>query len=466
MHIHILGICGTFMGGVAALAKAAGHRVSGSDLNVYPPMSTQLSDLGIEVQQGYLPRHLDPAPDCVVVGNVMSRGNEAVEYLLDSGIPYSSGPEWLHRNVLRDRWVLAIAGTHGKTTTASILAWILDHAGFEPGFLIGGIPVNFGMSARLGQSPFFVVEADEYDCAFFDKRAKFVHYHPRTLVLNNLELDHADIYPDLQAIAWQFHQLLRTVPRQGKIILNAGDANLQDVLEQGCWTPTESFSASPQTKADWRQSGQHDPAFRDFEFEVDGKPAGRVVSPLSGVHNLENILAAMAAARHAGVPVYAAVDALAEFRGVKRRMEVKAETAGITIYDDFAHHPTAIAKTLDGLRRIVGGKRVVAVLEPRSNTMRMGVHGDRLPQSLCEADRVWMYKPPNLTWNIEESSTILGDKLRIASDVGELVRELVAELRRGDQVLVMSNGDFGGLHARLIAALGGTGRHPDPGQDD
>ena len=454
MHIHILGICGTFMGGIAALAKAVGHRVSGSDQNVYPPMSTQLADLGVEVQQGYLPRHLDPAPDCVVVGNVMTRGNPAVEYLLDSRIPFTSGPEWLYQHVLRERWVLAVAGTHGKTTTASILAWILEHAGLAPGFLIGGIPVNFGVSARLGEAPFFVVEADEYDCAFFDKRAKFVHYHPRTLILNNLELDHADIYQDLEAIAWQFHQLLRIVPGQGKVIVNAGDGNLMDVLERGCWTPTEKFSASPELEADWRQVGRHDPAFREFEFEVDGQPAGRVVSALSGEHNLENILAAMAAARHAGVPVHAAVDALAEFRGVKRRMEVRAEIAGVTVFDDFAHHPTAIAKTLDGLRRIVGEKRIIAVLEPRSNTMRMGIHGDKLPQSLSGADLVWMYKPPNLAWNIEGSSTILGDKLRIVSDIGELIQDLAVELRPGDQVVVMSNGDFGGLHGRLIAVLG------------
>jgi UDP-N-acetylmuramate: L-alanyl-gamma-D-glutamyl-meso-diaminopimelate ligase len=452
MHLHILGICGTFMGGIAAIARAAGHRVTGSDQNVYPPMSTQLAQLGIEVVQGFDAAQLDPAPDVVVVGNVMSRGKPVVEALLERNIPFVSGPEWLSRSVLHDRWVLAVAGTHGKTTTASMLAHILDHAGLAPGFLIGGVPGNFDVSARLGSAPFFVIEADEYDTAFFDKRAKFVHYRPRTLVLNNLEFDHADIYPDLESIQRQFSHLLRIVPGSGLIVNNAADANLDEVIARGCWTPREGFASHGAGGARWsaRLAGED---HSRFEVLFDGKPLATVHWSLLGAHNVDNALAAIAAARHAGVPVAHSAAALAEFRGVKRRMELTGTAAGVSIYDDFAHHPTAIATTIDGLRRRIGKARLLAVLEARSNTMRMGVHRETLAPSLAAADAVYLYAPPDLGWDAGAVARQVGAKAATEATIDSLLARLGAEVRSGDHVLIMSNGGFGGLHGRLLAAL-------------
>ncbi|MFO1378262.1 MAG: UDP-N-acetylmuramate:L-alanyl-gamma-D-glutamyl-meso-diaminopimelate ligase [Steroidobacteraceae bacterium] len=453
MHVHILGICGTFMGGIAALAKAAGHRVTGSDANVYPPMSTQLEALGIGLIEGYDPAQLDLDPDVVVVGNVMSRGRPIVERLLDSGRPYTSGPEWLAREVLQGRHVIAVAGTHGKTTTTSLVAWILEHAGLEPGFLIGGSPSNFDFSARLGapDAP-FVVEADEYDTAFFDKRAKFVHYRPRTAILNNLEFDHADIYPDLAAIQQQFHLLLRMVPGGGRLVVNAAAPALAEVIARGCWTPQERFTSRSGLAADWTA----EPVAADCsEFEVlaAGARVGRVRWDMIGDHNVDNALAAIAAARQAGVEPARAVAALGAFRGIRRRMEVRGSAGGITVYDDFAHHPTAIATTLAGLRRRVGAARIVAVLEPRSNTMKLGVQRDELPASLGAADRVWFHRPADLGWDLQAVAERLDGRGAVATDVGSLVTSLAAELRPGDHVLVMSNGGFGGLHEKLLEAL-------------
>ena len=453
MHVHILGICGTFMGGIAALAQAAGHRVTGSDANVYPPMSTQLEALGVGLIEGYDPAQLDLDPDVVVVGNVMSRGRPIVERLLDSGLPYTSGPEWLAREVLQGRHVIAVAGTHGKTTTTSLVAWILEHAGLKPGFLIGGSPANFEFSARLGgaDAP-FVVEADEYDTAFFDKRAKFVHYRPRTAILNNLEFDHADIYPDLAAIQQQFHLLLRMVPGGGRLVVNAAAPALEEVIARGCWTPRERFTGRAGLAADWTA----EPVAADgSEFEVlhAGARVGRVRWDMIGDHNVDNALAAIAAARQAGVEPARAVAALGAFRGIRRRMEVRGSAGGITVYDDFAHPPPAIATPLAGLRRRVGGARIVAVLEPRSNTMKLGVQRDELPGSLLVADRVWFHRPPDLGWDLQAVADRLGGRGAVATDVDSLVARLVAELRPGDHVLVMSNGGFGGLHDKLLVAL-------------
>jgi UDP-N-acetylmuramate: L-alanyl-gamma-D-glutamyl-meso-diaminopimelate ligase len=454
MHVHILGICGTFMGGIAAIAKAAGHRVTGSDRNVYPPMSTQLESLGIELTSGFEAAQLRPAPDVVVVGNVMTRGVPVVEALLDSGIPYASGPEWLAREVLRDVHVLGVAGTHGKTTTSSILAWILEHAGLNPGFLIGGVPGNFSVSARLGGRHYFVIEADEYDTAFFDKRAKFVHYRSRTLILNNLEFDHADIYENLGAIQKQFHHLVRTVPAAGRILWNAGDANLAATLAMGVWTPREGFARAPGQDVAWSLDVEDGGDFSKFVVLEGGRPAGTVKWSLLGAHNAENALAAIGAARHAGVSVAQSIAALAEFKGVKRRMELRGEVQGVAVYDDFAHHPTAIASTIDGLRRKVGGKRIVAVLEPRSATMRMGVHRDTLAPSLAAADAVWMFAPPDLGWDADAVVASLGAKGKLARSMEDLVAGLAGGARAGDQVLIMSNGGFGGLHGKLLEALG------------
>jgi UDP-N-acetylmuramate: L-alanyl-gamma-D-glutamyl-meso-diaminopimelate ligase len=455
MHVHILGVCGTFMGGIAAIARTAGHRVTGSDRNVYPPMSTQLEALGIELVEGYEAAQLDPAPDVVVVGNVMTRGQPVIEALLDRGIPYASGPEWLSREVLRDRWVLGVAGTHGKTTTSSLLAWILEYAGLQPGFLIGGVPANFDTSARLGAAPFFVIEADEYDTAFFDKRAKFVHYRPRTLILNNLEYDHADIYPDLAAIQRQFHHLVRTVPGGGRIIWNAADERLKETLAMGRWTPCEGFASQPVQGAHW--TGRAAGGVEDFSrFEVLelGLAKGMVQWGLIGAHNMENALAAIAAACHAGVTIERAIEALNSFAGVARRMQLRGEVNGVRVYDDFAHHPTAIATTIDGLRRRVGSARIVAVLEPRSNTMRMGVHRDSLAGSLAGADEVWLYTPADLGWDAGAVLAELGGRGHGSSDVGALARDLAQSLRPGDHALIMSNGGFGGLHGKLLAELG------------
>lgn len=453
MHVHILGICGTFMGGIAAIAKAAGHRVTGSDRNVYPPMSTQLEALGIELIQGFDAAQLKPRPDVVVVGNVMTRGAPVIEALLESDIPYTSGPEWLAREVLSGVHVLGVSGTHGKTTTSSMLAWILEHAGFNPGFLIGGVPGNFPVSARLGGKKFFVIEADEYDTAFFDKRAKFVHYHARTLILNNLEFDHADIYENLAAIKKQFHHLVRTVPGSGLILWNGSDENLRAMLAMGAWTPREAFARGAGAGITWSLEVPDGGDFSKFVVLESGKPVGTVRWDLLGAHNAENALAAIGAARHAGVPVVQAIEALAGFRGVKRRMELRGEVAGVAVYDDFAHHPTAIATTLDGLRRKVGGKRIVAVLEARSATMKMGVHRDTLAPSLAAADVVWMFAPPDLGWDAAAVARSLGAKGHWAATLDDLLRGLLAAVASGDQVLIMSNGGFGGLHGKLLDAL-------------
>jgi UDP-N-acetylmuramate: L-alanyl-gamma-D-glutamyl-meso-diaminopimelate ligase len=454
MRIHILGICGTFMGGVALLARQHGVQVSGSDANVYPPMSTQLSEQGIELSEGYAAAHLDPPPDCVVVGNALSRGNAAVEYMLDQGLAYTSGPQWLSEQVLHDRWVLAVAGTHGKTSTASILAWILEYAGLTPGFLIGGVPVNFGISARLGSGPFFVVEADEYDTAFFDKRSKFVHYHPRTLILNNLEFDHADIFPDLAAIQTQFHHLVRTVPGNGLIITNGADANLDTVLERGCWTPVERVSLQAGS-AQWQGRKQSTDG-RCFDVQLDGKHLGTVNWGQLGDHSIHNALAAIAAARHAGVPVAQAIDALAEFRGVRRRLEVRGEVNGITVYDDFAHHPTAIATTLQGLRRRVGNARILLLLEPRSNTMRMGVHRDSLAASLQGADCIWLHQADDIEWSLSDTLRNCVVPVAVKDSVDDILGDVVRQALPGDHILVMSNGAFGGIHEKIIKALQNT----------
>ncbi len=446
MHIHILGICGTFMAGIAAIAREAGHRVTGSDAAAWPPMSTQLEQLGITVMQGYAPAHLEPRPDIVVVGNVVSRGNAAMEYVLDAGLPYTSGPQWLAENVLHGRHVLAVAGTHGKTTTTSILAWLLEHAGLAPGFLVGGVPQNFGISARLGQSPYFVIEADEYDTAFFDKRSKFVHYRPRTCVLNNLEYDHADIFPDLASIERQFHHLIRTVPRSGRLVVNGGDANLARVLDQGCWSERVYFDRDDAWCARPREGG--------FELLIDGRSQGLVRTPLAGAHNRANVLAAFAAAQHVGVPLATLIEGLAQFRNVRRRLERVGEARGVEVYDDFAHHPTAIAVTLAALRER-GPGRILAVLEPRSNTMRLGTHAGELAHSLRDAELCFVYARPDLKWDAGAALAPVGARLRVHAELDALVAAVVASAQPGDRVLVMSNGDFGGVHGRLLRALGG-----------
>jgi len=452
MHLHIIGICGTFMGGVAALARAAGHRVTGCDANVYPPMSNQLEALGIKLIEGYDPAQLDPAPDLVLVGNVMSRGNPLIERLLDGDFRFTSGPQWLAENVLRGREVVAVAGTHGKTTTASMLAWILERAGRDPGFLIGGIPGNFGCSARAGGGAPFVIEADEYDTAFFDKRAKFVHYRPRYLVLTNLEFDHADIYPDLAAIQRQFHHLMRTVPATGRVAWNAADPALAAMLAMGCWTPLSGFARNAVAGADWQARLIEDDGSA-FEVLHRGTLAGIVRWPLIGLHNVENGLAAIAGSRELGVEPAQAAAALGDFQGVRRRLELRGEVRGIRVYDDFAHHPTAIAATIDALRRRVGNRRIVAVLEPRSNTMRLGHHRAGLAAALSDADRICLYQPAGLGWNLDEVAAQLGDKATVAGDLGSLVATLVAVIDAGDDVVIMSNGGFGGLHDTLLAAL-------------
>jgi UDP-N-acetylmuramate: L-alanyl-gamma-D-glutamyl-meso-diaminopimelate ligase len=438
------------MGGVAALARAAGHDVTGCDRNVYPPMSTQLKQLGIEIYEGVDAAQLDVNPDCVVVGNVMSRGTDVIEAMLDRGLPYRSGPQWLAENVLNNRHVLAVAGTHGKTTTSSMLAWILQDAGHEPGFLIGGIPANFGESARFGNSEYFVVEADEYDTAFFDKRAKFVHYRPRTVVLNNLEFDHADIYKDLDAIVWQFHQLLRTVPRSGRIIANANDANLRRVIDMGCWTPLETFGLDE--KGEWNASFDDKVERRISVRGADGTSAATRWR-MAGAHNLENAVAAIAAAASAGVSVPQAVDALSRFDGVKRRLERTATVADIAIYDDFAHHPTAIKKTITSIRNRYPGRRVIVAVEPRSNTMKLGVHNDSIAASLSGADRVWVYRPDDMKADFDAAMAMLGDKASVFSDYDRLVNDMSTQLRAGDQVIFMSNGGFGAARQTLTALL-------------
>ena len=459
MHIHILGICGTFMGGIALLAREMGLTVSGADQNVYPPMSTQLADAGIALTEGLDPAQLQPAPDLVVIGNALSRGTPLVEAVLERGLPYTSGPAFLAEHLLRERWVLAVAGTHGKTTTSAMLAWILEDASLAPGFLIGGVPRNFGVSAHMGNAPFFVVEADEYDTAFFDKRSKFVHYRPRTVVLNNLEYDHADIFPDIEAIERQFHHLLRTVPGNGLIIAPEDDPHIARVLAMGRWTPLESLG-----ETGWHAvSNTADDS--DFEVFFGNQRQGRVQWDLLGRHNLRNALAAIAAARHAGVPTRYACEALGRFLAPRRRMEVRGEIGGITVYDDFAHHPTAIETTLAGLRARVGKARILAVLEPRSNTMRLGVHRDSLGPALGEADAVLLYQPAGLDWDLGHVTASL-DTARVFDDVERLAAHIADEARAGDQVLIMSNGAFGGLHEKLLHLLAETRPSPETDKAD
>lgn len=448
MHVHILGICGTFMGGIALIARSQGHTVTGSDANVYPPMSNQLAAAGITLQEGYDPAHLNPMPDVIIVGNALSRGNPLVEYILDNGLPYISGPAWLAAHVLQGRWVLAVAGTHGKTTTSSLLAWILEAAGCKPGFLIGGVPENFGVSARLTNTPFFVVEADEYDTAFFDKRSKFIHYRPRTVILNNLEYDHADIFPDLAAIQRQFHHLVRTVPSSGLIIAPNNDAALNEVLTMGCWTPVATFGEG----ADWQArlinaDGSH------FAVLFNGKLVKEISWSLLGTHNVANALAALAAAHHAGVAPDIACAALSDFLNVKRRFEIRGTVAGVTVYDDFAHHPTAIMVTLNALRARVGKARIIAVLEPRSNTMRLGVHNNVLAAALAAADQVFFYQPSNLDWNLDMVIASLNNDGEAYTTIDNLVTAIINNAHAGEHILVMSNGGFGGIHNKLLTAL-------------
>ncbi|MBE1160397.1 UDP-N-acetylmuramate:L-alanyl-gamma-D-glutamyl-meso-diaminopimelate ligase [Dyella acidiphila] len=450
MRLHILGICGTFMGGVAALARELGETVEGSDANVYPPMSTQLEALGIGLMQGYKAEYLQPAPDLVVVGNAMVRGNPAVEYMLDQRLNYTSGPQWLGERLLVQREVLAVAGTHGKTTTTSLLAHLLESAGLAPGFLIGGVPGNFGISARLGQGRHFVIEADEYDSAFFDKRSKFVHYRPRIAILNNLEYDHADIFPDVAAIQRQFHHLVRTVPGNGRLIVNAHDAYLAEVLAMGCWTPVESFGIG---RGDW-QAQLLAADGSAFSVHYQGTPIGDVHWPLLGDHNVMNALAALAAAAAAGADPRALLPAFASFESVKRRMELVGEVHGVRVYDDFAHHPTAIATTLAGLRAKVGKSRILVALEPRSNSMRLGAHAEALAPSLADADGVVFLHRPELPWDAKRVTDALHGRASTVPTVDALLAALSQQAQAGDHVIFMSNGGFENAPRRFVAALG------------
>ncbi len=445
-HLHILGICGTFMGGIAAIAKAAGYRITGCDANVYPPMSEQLEGLGIELIKGFGEEQLALRPDLWVIGNVVTRGNPLMEAILDRGELYVSGPQWLAEHVLAGRHVLAVAGTHGKTTVAAMLAWLLERAARNPGFLIGGVPLDFRVSARYTESKYFVIEADEYDTAFFDKRSKFVHYSSRTAVLNNLEFDHADIFYDLAAIERQFHHFVRTVPMTGLLVVNGADQALERVLTQGCWTPVERFGVAQGWAA-----GEPD-AEGGFEVAWQGRALGRVRWQQFGAHNRLNALAAIAAARHVGVEPAQAIEALGTFSGVRRRMQVRGLARGVTVYDDFAHHPTAIRVTLEGLRQRIGGARILAVLEPRSNTMKRGVMKEALPASLAQADRVFVYTV-GLGWDAQAVFSPLGERARCIDELDRLVAAVAAEARTGDQVLVMSNGGFGGIHDKLLERL-------------
>ena len=458
MHIHILGICGTFMGGLAALAREAGHKVTGCDANVYPPMSDQLRALGIELIDGYGTDQVSIAPDVFVVGNAVSRGNPLMEAILDEGLPYVSGPQWLADHVLEGRHVLAVAGTHGKTTTTAMLAWILERAGLEPGFLVGGVPRNFGVSARLGKPhqaggarPLFVIEADEYDTAFFDKRSKFVHYRPRTAVLNNLEFDHADIFPDLAAIETQFHHLVRTLPAHGRIVVNAREESLQRVLERGCWSEVQRFGARKEEPGALRARGEP----HAFDVLRGSMKIARVEWHLLGEHNQMNALAAIAAAEHVGVAPEASAAALASFENVARRLELKGEAGGVKVYDDFAHHPTAIRTTIDGLRRKVGAQRILAVFEPRSNTMKQGAMKAQLPWALEEADLSFCHSG-GLSWDAVEALAPLGEQAQVCDTIGGLVSAVVKVAKPGDHVLCMSNGGFGGIHGKLLEALAGA----------
>lgn len=451
MHLHILGICGTFMGGLAALAREAGHRVTGCDANVYPPMSEQLRALGIDLLEGWSADQLALQPDIFVIGNVVSRGNPLMEAILDAGLPYTSGPQWLAEHVLPGRHVLAVAGTHGKTSTTAMLAWMLEQAGQQPGFLVGGVPQNFGVSARLGRrdpgAP-FVIEADEYDTAFFDKRSKFVHYRPRTAILNNLEFDHADIFPDLAAIETQFHHLVRTVPATGRLVVNARDEALARVLARGCWSEVQTFGARKEAPGVLRARG--DP--HDFDVLRGSLKLGHVDWPLLGEHNQLNALAAIAAAEHVGVAPEAAAAALSSFQNVRRRLELRGTVAGVAVYDDFAHHPTAMRTTVDGLRRKLGPARILAVFEPRSNTMKRGDMAAQLPWALEEADLAFCHAA-HLGWDPASALAPMGDRVQVFTELDALVRAVVHSARPGDQVLCMSNGGFGGVHDHLLAAL-------------
>jgi UDP-N-acetylmuramate: L-alanyl-gamma-D-glutamyl-meso-diaminopimelate ligase len=449
MHIHILGICGTFMAGIAAIARAAGHRVTGSDLGVYPPMSDQLAALGIDVIAGYDSEQLDPAPDVVVVGNVMTRGLPVIESILNRRIPYASGPEWLAREVLRTQRVIGVAGTHGKTTTTSLLAHILECAGLNPGFLIGGIPTDFDVSARLGGGDVFVIEADEYDTAFFDKRAKFLHYRPEIQIINNLEFDHADIYPDLAAIQTQFHQLIRVLPAAGRLIVPAADMNIQAVVDRGCWTPVDTFASRLEAGADWTGTATADGVLQLYE---NGNDRGSAKWTMSGDYNAENAVAALLAARAVGVTTENAMSAIATFGGVKRRQELRGEFGGVKLYDDFAHHPTAISRTIEGMRRDMRSGRLIVVLEPRSNTMKLGIHKDALAGSLEEADQVWVYRPSGLDWDLAGALRPL-KSVHVCDDTETIIAGVRNYVEAGDTLVVMSNGGFENLHARLGEAL-------------
>ncbi len=446
MHVHILGICGSFMGGIAAIAKSLGHTVTGSDTNVYPPMSTQLEALGITLTEGYDPKQFDPVPDTVIIGNAMSRGNPAVEYVLSRNLDYTSGPQWLLENFLKDRWVIGVSGTHGKTTTSSMVAWILEDAGLNPGFLIGGVPENFGISARTGDSPFFVIEADEYDSAFFDKRSKFVHYRPKTLVINNLEFDHADIFADLAAIQTQFHHLVRMVPQNGLILSPHNTPAITQTLDKGCWSEQQQLGTHWQSRLIQSDGSA-------FEVLHHGKVVGEVHWTLLGQHNVDNAIMAIGAAHHAGVQLNDAITALQRFKNVKRRMETKGRVAGVTVYDDFAHHPTAIASTVAGLRNKVGTARIIAIIEPRSNTMKMGIHKDTLAASWQQADEILIYEPAGMNWSLAQAVQTSSASAQCYQQVQDIIDAAVRIACSGDHILVMSNGGFEGIHQRILTAL-------------
>jgi UDP-N-acetylmuramate: L-alanyl-gamma-D-glutamyl-meso-diaminopimelate ligase len=455
MHIHILGICGTFMGSLAVLAKELGYKVTGSDQNVYPPMSTQLEEQGIELMQGYDPAYFANNPDMIVIGNTCSRGNPAVEHILSNNLPYCSGPQWLSEHILKDRWVLAVAGTHGKTTTSSMVAWILDYAGLEPGYLIGGVPKNFSCSARLGKAPYFVIEADEYDSAFFDKRSKFIHYHARTIILGNLEFDHADIFPDLASIQTQFHHLMKTIPENGLAISPLQNENLGAVFSRGTWCPQEFFSLNDDAAAQWRVSRLDK---QGAAFSVShNQDNGEVHWSLLGDHNIQNGVAALAAASHAGVSLEQGSEALSQFKGVKRRLENLGEFGNVSLYDDFAHHPTAIKSTLEGFRRRLDENgesgRLICIIEARSNTMKMGYHQQTMADSLAAADMVIWYKSEATQLDLDAIGNAVGIDFRSISETGEIVSTAVKEANAGDHIIVMSNGGFDGIHERLAQAL-------------
>jgi UDP-N-acetylmuramate: L-alanyl-gamma-D-glutamyl-meso-diaminopimelate ligase len=455
MHIHILGICGTFMGSLAVLAKELGYKVTGSDQNVYPPMSTQLEEQGIELMQGYDPAYFSNNPDMIVIGNTCSRGNPAVEHILSNNLPYCSGPQWLSEHILKDRWVLAVAGTHGKTTTSSMVAWILDYAGLEPGYLIGGVPKNFSCSARLGKAPYFVIEADEYDSAFFDKRSKFIHYHARTIILGNLEFDHADIFPDLASIQTQFHHLMKTIPENGLAISPLQNENLGAVFSRGTWCTQEFFSLNDDAAAQWRVSRLDK---QGAAFSVShNQDNGEVHWSLLGDHNIQNGVAALAAASHAGVSLEQGSEALSQFKGVKRRLENLGEFGNVSLYDDFAHHPTAIKSTLEGFRRRLDENgesgRLICIIEARSNTMKMGYHQQTMADSLAAADMVIWYKSEATQLDLDAIGNAVGIDFRSISETGEIVSTAVKEANAGDHIIVMSNGGFDGIHERLAQAL-------------